>query len=193
MPVQSGNLERHSTETWAGITSQQNTWVYLNHHHSPLMKLGAQLATNSLGSQDPTVLNWLEYFYYFFSEPEMSKHTGKITGILEWEYMKWFNAKSVRRHNWQGMQWEILSTGVEVPETKSKQNSGGWTHWTAELYLQVSWLFISSHKQHQEEGSKSPGTSVLWQNQGFVCPLLFTDSCVLGCAVSTFSSRMEEP
>lgn len=98
------------------------------------------------------------------------------------------NGKSVRSHNGQGMQWDILSDGVEVPETRSKQNSDGWTHWTAELYLQFSWLFISSHKHHQEEGSKSPGISMLWQNQAScLSSLVHWLLCPCRCC------RMEEP
>lgn len=35
--------------------------------------------------------------------------------------LSWFNGKSVRSHNWQGMRWESLSDGAEVPEARSKQ------------------------------------------------------------------------
>lgn len=52
----------------------------------------------------------------------------KISTVLGQEYVRTHraNVKAARcKSVWQGMQGEVLRDGVEVPEARSEQNSGG--------------------------------------------------------------------
>lgn len=84
-PVRQLGKAQHRNMSWYNKSAEH--LGLLNHHHTLLMKLGAQLAADKLLGKSRS-LNWLEHFCHLFSDPEMSKGTGKITAILGQERMK---------------------------------------------------------------------------------------------------------
>lgn len=107
--------------------------------------LGAQTAADKLlwkSRSHSLKLTWVYLLFLLrFWDEQMHEqdHYHLGAGVYE-NTQDWFNGKSVRSHNWQGMQGEVLRDGVEVPEARSKQNSGGWIEAHTPVNSLNSWI-----------------------------------------------------